>query len=88
MAINGFQQIAMTGTNVYSLTVPAGSSVAKIQADTANIRMRLDGTNPTAGIGEVLVANAAPRELHGPELAAAKFTPVSGSPNLNVHYYG
>lgn len=86
--IKGFEQISMSGTTIYTLTVPAGANLAIVQADTANVRMRLDGTNPSAGVGEVLVASGATRQLNPQEMAAAKFTPLSGSPKLNVHYYG
>ena len=88
MAIKGFQQIALSGTTIYTLTIPAGANLAVVQADTANVRMRLDGTNPDANTGETLVALATPRQLSLVEMAAAKFTPASGSPKLNVHYYG
>jgi hypothetical protein len=87
-AIKGFEQISLSGSTIFTLTVPAGASKAVMQADTQNVRMRLDGTDPTASVGEVLVALASPRELFGSELTAAKFIATTGSPKLNVHYYG
>lgn len=84
--IKGYQQID-AATGVKTLTVPGGANKAIVQAETANLRLRLDGTDPTSSIGEIIVANAT-RELHGDELTAAKFIAVSGSPKINVHYYG
>lgn len=84
--IKGFEQIDAS-SGVKTLTVPAGANKAIVQAETANVRLRLDGTNPTSSVGEILVANAT-RELHGDELTAAKFIAASGAPKINVHYYG
>lgn len=84
--IKGYQQID-AASGVKTLTVPTGANKAIVQAEVANVRLRLDGTDPTASIGEILVANAT-RELHGDELTAAKFIAVTGSPKINVHYYG
>ncbi len=84
--IKGFEQIDAS-SGVKTLTVPTGANKAIVQAETANVRLRLDGTNPTSSVGEILVANAT-RELKDDELAAARFIAVTGSPKINVHYYG
>ncbi len=84
--IKGFEQIDAS-SGVKTLTVPTGANKAIVQAETANVRLRLDGTNPTSSVGEILVANAT-RELKDDELAAARFIAASGAPKINVHYYG
>ena len=85
--IVGFEQVSMSGSTVYSLTLPAGTRKAIVNAEVANVRLRMDGTDPTAGVGEI-IAFGSSRELRDDELAAARFIAVSGSPKLNVHYYG
>lgn len=85
--IKGFEQISMSGSTVYSLTLPAGARKAIVNAEVANVRLRMDGTDPTASVGEI-IASGSSRELRDDELSAARFIAVSGSPKLNVHYYG
>lgn len=47
----GRETIAIAAAGTASLTVPVGAVAAHIQADGATIRIRLDGTAPTATIG-------------------------------------
>ena len=47
----GRETIALAAAGTASLTVPPGALAAHIQADGATIRIRLDGTEPTATIG-------------------------------------
>lgn len=84
MACVGFEQITSLGTAA-GLTPPAGAKFALVQSEAQNVRMRGDGTNPTASVGIILVANAAPLVISN--LAAAKFIEVTGSAKLNVEYY-
>lgn len=81
----GFQQITVSGAT--GLTVPAKAQVVIISVDTANVRWRDDGVAPTAAIGIQIAAAAAPYEYWG-NLSAIQFFAVSGSPVLNVSYYG
>jgi hypothetical protein len=86
--VTGFEQI--TGLNVVKqLTVPAGSSFASIRAVTQNVRYRLDGTDPEAGIGEQIKAGADQPTIlviqNG--MIAAKFIQEASSAVLNVHYF-
>ncbi len=39
-----------------TLTVPAGATLLLVQAETQNVRLRFDGTAPTASIGFVVKA--------------------------------
>lgn len=80
----GYEQI--TGLNtVKTLTVPADARVAIIQAETQNVRWRDDGTNPTAGVGMILVSNEA--FLYTGNLDVIKFIEVAASAKLNVSYF-
>jgi hypothetical protein len=87
----GYQRIAAANlATAIAPTIPAGTREIHMQADTQNIRYTLDGTTPTATNGMILVAGA-----HQPQvirlsqsLHAIKFILESGSPNLNLHYFG
>ena len=81
----GYEQI--TGLSaVKSLTVPAGATLALIQAETQIVRWRDDGTNPAAGVGMTLAAGAVPLVYDG-NLSAIRFIEATASAKLNVSYY-
>jgi len=87
MTPNGYQQITSLSSAV-GLTDPATngpSTIVSIQAETQNVRWRDDGTNPTASVGGILVANSV-YEYTG-DLSAIKFIEVTASAKLNVSYY-
>lgn len=82
----GFEQVTVDDTAT-ALTVPAAATRADIGVETASIRYRDDGTDPTttAGIlledGDILRFDAS--------LAALRFIRTAGtSATLNVAYYG
>ena len=79
-----FQQITDLDPAV-GLTVPAGAKRAIITADTASVRYRADGTDPTATIGCLLVHAANGIILEGQDvLQNVKFFSATGV--LNVQY--
>lgn len=85
----GFQQVTSL-SSATALTVPDGTHYALLQSETQNVRYRLDGSDPTAAIGALIIAGA-----HQPHyiadiqrLKAAKFIEASASAKLNVHYFG
>ena len=85
--VAGFEQISSLNT-VKTLTVPAGAREAVIHAVTQNVRYRLDGTNPDATTGGLIIASGAPLKLTiDGGMHAAKFIEVTTSAVLNVHYY-
>jgi uncharacterized protein YfaP (DUF2135 family) len=89
--VKGFQQVTAAELSAaVALTVPAGTERALIQAETANVRYRVDGSDPTASVGMIVIAGAhQPLEITtAGGLIAAKFIAASGSPLLNVTYYG
>lgn len=83
----GYQQ--MTGiAAATSPTVPAGANVMLIVAEAQAVRMRTDGTNPTASVG-INLAVGVPLTLRmaNADLAAIKFIQVTGGAILNIEYY-
>lgn len=87
MAVLGFEQI--TGLSaVKSLTVPAGADKALLQAESQNVRYRLDAENPTTSVGLLIISGAAqPTEIHG-NLADVRLIEDAASATLNVTYFG
>lgn len=86
--IISFEQISLDATTAKALTtIPAGCHKAIVQAETNNVRLRMDGTDPTSSVGEILVASGAARELHGTEISAARFIAATNPAKINVHYY-
>ena len=80
----GYQQITSLSAST-ALTVPASARLALIQAETANVRWRDDGTAPTASVGLVLAAGAV--LFYDGDLTAVRFIETSASAKLNVAYY-
>ena len=80
----GYEQITGLST-VKSLTVPAGSRFALLQAETQNVRFRADGTDPTAAVGMILIAGQAPTFYAG-DLSSLEFIEAAASAKLNVLY--
>ncbi len=67
-------------------TIPAGATMAWLQAESANVRYRDDGTAPTASIGS-LVLSGNPGIFYPGTLSALQFIAASGSPVLDVAFY-
>lgn len=66
--------------------VPAGATMALLQAETANVRWRDDGVAPTTSVGMVLVSGQPPVLYQG-TLSKLRFIAATGSPALNVAFY-
>lgn len=75
-----------TATSFSSTQIPAYSSFVMLQANTQNIRWRDDGTAPTASVGMVLVAGAAPLIYSG-SIAALQFIYVTSGATLEASFY-
>lgn len=65
-------------------SLPTGATMALIQAESQNVRWRDDGTNPTASVGQRLLAGES--RWFG-NLSALKFIEEAASAKLNVNYY-
>jgi hypothetical protein len=81
----GYQQITSL-SSATALTVPTGSKVALIQAETKDVRWRDDGTNPTASVGMIIAAGET--LAYTGTLSAIKLIESAASAKLNVSYYG
>lgn len=82
----GYQQITSLAAAA-ALTIPAGCSVAVIQAEGQPVRWRDDGTNPTASVGmRILVGGELVYDATG--LTTLRFIEEAASAKLNISYYG
>lgn len=86
LEVVGFEQMTSLGSAVALTTIPAGARAMSIQCEVANVRLRPDATNPTSGVGMILVANQW-YFLNVP-LADVRVIQVSAGAKLNISYYG
>lgn len=88
----GFQQITDLSSAVGLILPEVAEGVviteATVQATAQNVRIRLDGNDASATVGQVLVANAAPLPIRGDALANFSAFEVAGGAKLEVHYFG
>lgn len=82
----GYQQITLSGATL--LTVPAGAKLALISVSTAAARYRDDGTAPTATVGFPLPITTTTPFVYSGNLATVQFIAQTGSPILDICYYG
>ena len=82
----GLVKITATGTAAGFSPPGVGESYCVITVETANVRIRDDGTAPTASIGLLLVAGGAPFTYYG-DVNAVQQIAVSGSPVFNILFY-
>lgn len=82
----GYQQITSLSSST-ALTVPAGTQMALVQAESQAVRWRDDGTDPTATVGMVLGAGET-LEYTASQLGVVEFIEVAASAKLNIAYYG
>jgi hypothetical protein len=85
----GFEQIVVPNSvrHLAHLTVPPSATHVEIQADTQNVRYRMDGNNPTGTVGMLFVANAAPKTFDMNSLQAIRFIQAAAGARLNFHYF-
>lgn len=80
----GYQQItALSGAT--GLTVPAGATQALIQVSGQPVRVRSDGTNPTASVGYPLAVGA--EWLVYGNLSLLKFIQTASAATLDILYF-
>jgi hypothetical protein len=82
----GYEQIVSPAAST-ALTVPAGSTCALIQAQDADIRWRDDGTDPTASVGEKIIAEGDIWVEGAARLAAFRVIRTVAGADVNVSYY-
>lgn len=85
----GYCQLTATGTAALISTcsggVPARTVWAVLCVETANIRWRDDGTNPTASVG--MPATAGQCIYYSGTMSAFAIISQSGSPVVNISFY-
>lgn len=80
-----YEQISGLNT-AKGLNAPVGTKLAVITPQDANVRWRADGTDPTASVGMPLYSTSYLNWTSN--FSAIKFIALSGTPILNVVYYG
>lgn len=82
----GFQRITDVSVAI-GLNLPAGASIAIITPETAAVRWRDDGTNPTAAIGYPCPIGS---ELYydSSSIRALRFIQQAAGAILSIAYYG
>lgn len=83
----GYQQLTVSTTAV-ALTLPAGAQFAQVEAESAGIRWRDDGVNPTASVGMTLAAGESIWYDAGGLAAFRAIRSGGADAILNVSYYG
>jgi hypothetical protein len=81
----GYQQISPTVTTPSTLTVPGGTRMAYICAETNTVRYRDDGTPPTATSGQPIFAGTC--IYYSGSLAAMVFQQATSPAVLDLSYY-
>lgn len=80
----GYQQITSLSAST-ALTVPTGTTMALIVAETQAVRWRDDGTAPTTSVGMPLAVGTS--LSYDGDLKAVRFIEQTASAKLNVSYY-
>jgi hypothetical protein len=83
----GYEQLTVAGTAVGFASIPAtGPELALIDCETADVRWRDDGTNPTASVGKLL--RVGDELAYDGNMSDIKFIRTgSTSATLNISYY-
>ncbi len=88
MTQTGFERLTALST-VQTLTVPTLTTHGWLQAETNNVRIRFDGTDPANDAGLIIIAGAAtPTELPVELLNNLEVIEESASAQLSVTYFG
>ena len=82
----GYQQLTIDATTSQALTVPLGTTLILISPETQAIRIRDDGTNPTATVGYPVPVGAEMRYT-ACNMAGLKIIGQVASAVVNVLYY-
>ena len=87
MARLGYEKLAVADSAIALASVPSGASEAHIQCDTAAVRLRFDGTAPTAAEGTLIAADGSITLKGSDVLNAVKFIrTASTTASLKVAY--
>lgn len=81
----GYVQVTSLATAVGLGTIPAGTRLTLVEAESQDVRWRDDGTNPTASVGMVLAAGQT--LVYNGNPTTLKLIEVTASAKLNISYY-
>lgn len=81
----GYRQVTNVSASTALPTVPSDATVATVIPDGAGVRLRKDGTAPTASVGMPVPVGGGVT-LYGAEIAAARFIQQSAGAILNIEY--
>lgn len=81
-----FQRLVLNSTATALNSTAGAGSAFWVSVETANARVRFDGTNPTANTGTLLLTGNSPYYFEGVfnALAKMKFCAATGAPILQV----
>lgn len=82
----GYAQVTLSTTAQPLASIPAAAKMAVFSLETAAARYRDDGTPPTASIGMPVAAGTT--FTYSGDLSAIQWIAQSGSPVLDIVYYG
>jgi len=84
-SLSAVKSIGLASTS--DVVAPSGAYAVLLQAETQNVRFRLDGTSPTTAVGMRLIAGDAPIRLDGAEaVRSIKVIEEAASAKLNIHF--
>ena len=83
----GRQKISPDASTAVALTVPAGATRCIVTVETANVRIRDDGTAPTSSAGMIIQKDSQPWSYEG-DLSTLKFISTSGTAAVEILYNG
>lgn len=81
----GYQQLTSLSSST-ALTVPDGTGLVMIQAESQSIRWRDDGTAPTASVGMVIAVGDV--LFYTGKSKTIRLIETTASAKANVSYYG
>jgi hypothetical protein len=81
-----YKQITVL-TSAVGLDAPEGATMAHVQAESQNVRYRLDGTAPTASVGMPIQADTVGQWLPIEKLNKARFIEETATAKLNIHFF-
>ena len=67
--------------------IPATADYAVVRAITQNVRWRSDGTDPTASVGNLLIAGGDPIVVRRPQLSTIQFIAAVAGAELAINFY-
>lgn len=85
--LSAAQLAAAIGLAACAGGIPSGTTMAFLQAETANVRYRDDGVAPTAAVGNIIFFGAGGSVFYAGTLTRLQFILATGSPLLNVAFY-